>query len=175
MAEKKRGAGGKLSRTETVTVRLDPKLKFGAEMAARKQRRTLSSFIEWAVEEALSQVTVKSRECEAWSAADLMNEVWDTDEPDRFVNLAQRFPDLLTHEEQIMWKIIREEPWYWHTEGASLELIRLDWESIKAMAHGDDTVELAAARSTESWAARHMAEEAGLTDLHPDSDKLKPE
>jgi hypothetical protein len=39
--ESKRKGGGKLSRSETVTVRLDPKLRYLAELAALKQRRTL--------------------------------------------------------------------------------------------------------------------------------------
>ena len=46
-AQKDRG-GSKLNRTETVTIRLDPKLRYLTELAARKQRRTVSSFIEWA-------------------------------------------------------------------------------------------------------------------------------
>ena len=41
-----KGGGAKLSRSETVTVRLDPKLRYLAELGARSQRRTVSSFIE---------------------------------------------------------------------------------------------------------------------------------
>jgi hypothetical protein len=37
-------------------VRLDPKLRYLAELAARKQRRTVSSFIEWTIEEALKNI-----------------------------------------------------------------------------------------------------------------------
>ena len=57
MATKKQrnGGGGKLSRSEIIQVRLDPKLKFGAEMAAAKCRRTISSFGEGAIEEALKR------------------------------------------------------------------------------------------------------------------------
>ena len=43
----------KLNRSETVTVRLDPRLNYLAELAGRAQRRTKSSFIEWAVQEAV--------------------------------------------------------------------------------------------------------------------------
>ncbi len=45
--------GGKLSRTETVTVRLDPRLNYLCELAGRAQRRTKSGFIEWAVQRAI--------------------------------------------------------------------------------------------------------------------------
>ena len=47
--EMRKGGGGKLSRSETVTVRLDPKLRYLAELAARLHRRTLSSYVEWAI------------------------------------------------------------------------------------------------------------------------------
>ena len=53
--EMRRGGGGKLARTETVTVRLDPKLRYLAELAARVHRRTLSSYIEWAIKESLDK------------------------------------------------------------------------------------------------------------------------
>src|SRR5262245_3013040 len=51
-----RGGGSKLNRTETVTIRLDPRLRYLAEIAARVQRRTVSSFIEWVIEKALEHV-----------------------------------------------------------------------------------------------------------------------
>jgi predicted transcriptional regulator len=83
--------GGKLARSETVTVRLDPKLRYLAELAALKQRRTVSSFIEWAIEDTLS------RECIQESAygndrgttvADVASKLWDVDDADRFAKLA---------------------------------------------------------------------------------------
>ncbi len=45
-------------RTETIGFRLEPKLQFAAELAARKQKRSLSNFIERAVEEAVKNVTL---------------------------------------------------------------------------------------------------------------------
>jgi len=103
------GGGGKLSRSETVTVRLDPKLRYLATLAARKQRRTLSSFIEWAVEEALKRVQIVEAP-DPKTVIDEGENLWDVDEPDRFVKLAQHFPELLTFEEQSLWKSIREDP-----------------------------------------------------------------
>jgi hypothetical protein len=55
---RRRPGGGKLSRSETVTVRLDPKLNYLCDLAARGQRRTKSSFIEWAIDNALKYVTI---------------------------------------------------------------------------------------------------------------------
>ena len=58
-AKNRGGGGGKLNRSETVTIRLDPKLRYLTELAARKHRRTVSSFIEWAIESMLDKVVLR--------------------------------------------------------------------------------------------------------------------
>lgn len=119
MAEKKprKGGGSKLTRSETVTVRLDPRLRFACELAAAKDRRTLSSFMEWAVEMAIHQVNVVADfdgEHMVWqTAADVAKAVWDVDESDRFVKLAANYPELLSTREQVLWKLIREDESFW--------------------------------------------------------------
>lgn len=112
MAEnKRRGGGSKLARTETVQVRLDPKLRFAAELAAAKERRTLSSFVEWAVERAVREVSVTKDEKDVpLSAAFIAQEVWDPNEVDCFCTLAMSYPELLTHDEQRKWRFISEYP-----------------------------------------------------------------
>lgn len=117
---KRKGGGGKLARSETVTVRLDPKLRYLTELAARIQRRTVSSYIEWAVEESLSNVCLRHEEGgsrddyrPAISIESMADGLWDVDEADRLVKLATQFPELLTHEEQILWKLIRENGLLW--------------------------------------------------------------
>jgi hypothetical protein len=132
----------------TVTVRLDPRLRYLAELAARKHRRTLSSFIEWALEDALGRVMLEDNK----SIADAANRLWDVDEADRFAMLAFNYPDLLTHDEQVLWKLIVENGWLWRgqyndsscrwewaTPPSSLiyERLREHWELFKAVACGD--------------------------------------
>jgi hypothetical protein len=98
-------------------VRLDPKLGYFAELAARKQRRTVSSFIERAIERALSAVELsdffESPSAAVPSVADKMYELWDLDEAERFVKLAFSYPEMLRHEEQVLWKLIRENGALW--------------------------------------------------------------
>ena len=151
MAKPKKGGGGKLSRSETVTVRLDPKLRFAAELAARKHRRTLSSFIEWAVEEGIQQVHLDGPE----TAYHAMDKAWDVDEADRFAKLALNYPNLLTHDEEILWKLIcecgflwkghyEEKPqrsvqvWTWTVclRDINFERLRDSWEELKSVADG---------------------------------------
>ena len=117
--EKKRvGGGGKLGRTETVTVRLDPKLRYLIELAARKHSRTVSSYIEWRLKMSLDSEDVRPVNTPAHVAAPetIGSEgeyLWDVDGADRFVRLALRYPHLLTHEEQVRWKLIRENGFLW--------------------------------------------------------------
>jgi hypothetical protein len=117
---RKRG-GGKLARSEIVQVRLDQKLRFAAELAARKQRRTLSSFIEWAIDEILNDVKIPSSG--AWgkkplevSAHEAIQMIWDVNEADRFIKLVHAFPNLLTHDEERIWGLIIEFQAYWLTD-----------------------------------------------------------
>jgi hypothetical protein len=113
-ANTKRSAkgGGKLSRSETVTVRLDPKLRYLAELAARKQRRTLSSYIEWAIEDSLKSVMLYQgtgyNGDESVSVAEEVSRLWDVDQAERFVRLAVFYPDLMSHEEQETWKLLQD-------------------------------------------------------------------
>lgn len=156
MEEKRKSGGGKLSRSETVTVRLDPKLRYLAELAARKQRRTLSSFIEWAIEDALGRVQISEGSGNyndpGLSVGEEANRLWDVDDADRFAKLAIRYPELLTHEEQVLWKLIRENgalwrgswrgadgTFHWNIEEGNLlfEKLREYWDTFKKVAGGE--------------------------------------
>ncbi|MDH4246279.1 MAG: hypothetical protein OEW39_00505 [Deltaproteobacteria bacterium] len=109
MVTKKKSGGGKLSRSEVISVRLDPRLRWGADLASRKQRRTLSSFIEWAVETALETYMLDQET----TGNEAIGKTWDVDESTRFAKLAFRFPELLTHTEQILWKLVCENGFLW--------------------------------------------------------------
>ena len=110
--EMRKTGGGKLSRSETVTVRLDPKLRYLAELAARIHRRTLSSYIEWSIESSLGN-NLLTGDHNGPSIKDESEHLWDVDDADRFAKLALRYPHLLTHEEQVRWKLIRENGALW--------------------------------------------------------------
>jgi len=152
---KRKAGGGKLARSETVTVRLDPKLRYLAELAALKQRRTVSSFIEWAIEDSLSRVYLQEGgygNDPGTSVADVAAKLWDVDDADRFAKLAMTYPDLLTHDEQKRWKLIRENgylwkgryannggKWTWRVEEDSLcfDRLRKYWDEFCVVARGD--------------------------------------
>lgn len=154
--EKGKRGGGKLSRSETVTVRLDPKLNYLCELAARAQRRTKSSFIEWAIAESLQRVAVpgtKSFGDEPNNVDEISSELWDVDEADRLVALAYWAPALLNHEEQLVWKLITTSGWFWRGDWSAsperrwtystderrkllMDRVREYWDEFQAVVEG---------------------------------------
>jgi len=145
------GGGSKLNRSETVTIRLDPQLRYLTELAARSQRRTVSSFIEWAIDKALANVMLPDPtegEVNLKYAAGLL---WDPDEADRLVRLGLYYQELLTYEEQVLWKLVQECEALWccsfnqRMNVRSYEretmlhypILRQHWEALKKVAAGE--------------------------------------
>lgn len=144
-ADKRKGGGAKSTRSETVTVRLDPQVRYFAELAARSQRRTVSSFIEWAIEQSFSgAVELADLKGQRRSVDQARPALWDVDEADRFVRLAKWYPSLLTHDEQRLWKLVLEV-WALRApekagniealfEVQEMELLREHWELLQKSA-----------------------------------------
>jgi hypothetical protein len=141
-----------------VTIRLDPKLRYLTELASRKQRRTVSSFIEWAIEQALDKIVLREEfygiDSESRVEISLGREaekLWDPDESDRVMKLGLEYPDLLTYEEQLLWKLVRETGYFWRghfnsngywtwetdLESLSFQRVREYWDILKQVADGE--------------------------------------
>lgn len=80
-------------KTEVVTLRLEPREKYFAEIAARIQRRSLSNFITWAVEKVSSELLDNQHQ-----------KYWDTDDDERLKLLKQHAPELLTFDDDVRLK-----------------------------------------------------------------------
>lgn len=150
MTERKRKPKTGTLRTEVFAMRLDPKLKYLAEIAARKQRRSLANFIEWAIEQSLDSVNISRLGNKVSNVADEAEKLWALDEPERLVKLASSYPDLLTYDEQLIYRVLKEysapnkvkhkntsdffvSKGYFN-DALELDLIRKCWTEIKAFA-----------------------------------------
>lgn len=91
-------------RKESATFRLEPQLKYMAEVASRVQKRNLTNYIEWAIEHSLEAVAMSNGK----TLAELYSELWDVNEVDRFLKLAFYYPELMTYEEQEIFKVITD-------------------------------------------------------------------
>ena len=143
---KRKGGGSKLSRTEIVQVRLEPKLRFAAELGARKLRRTLSSYIEWAIEEATKRTHMIAPN-DSTSAHSILESIWNPDNCTRLINLALNFPQFLTFEEENTWHLILNYSKAWAKGDQNLTLYQdnkslrsefmkattEEWEQIKSL------------------------------------------
>ena len=84
----------KKGKTENLTVRFEPKLRYLATLAARQQHRSLSAFVEWAVQEQLKTVEVSGK-----LLLDL--DLWDVDEEDRTTLLVKNARCLINYDEEV--------------------------------------------------------------------------
>jgi len=153
MAEKNRKAKVGVPRSEVFALRLDPKLKYLAEIAARKQRRSLANFVEWAIEEALKAVPLAEADINGNkpTVANVATQLWALDEPERLRNLTTHYPDLLSYDEQLVWRVICEHSTYnsgtkrisrfVDKQLVDAELVRACWPEIKAYALEGGTLE----------------------------------
>jgi hypothetical protein len=64
------------------------------------------------------------------TALDVCVQIWDDSEPDRFANLALRFPDLLTHQERALWNVIKSRHSLWLNGPLDYSLLRCLWGEI---------------------------------------------
>jgi uncharacterized protein (DUF1778 family) len=129
---------GEAARTETLAIRLDPRTRYMLELASRIQHRTLSSVVEWMINNSQKDIEIDEHR----SLASVQANLWDIDEPDRLVKLATQYPHLLNYEEQKIWKVIVEHRFFWmdgnrDEVGAVIPRIRENWELIKGVASGE--------------------------------------
>jgi hypothetical protein len=133
---------GSAKKSETVTVRFDPHLKYLAELAARRQRRPLSSFIEWCVEQTVLDIVIAEGEDHkdvTIAEADKKLHLWESGEPERLIRLALNYPDLLTFEEQRLWRLLCKNGYFWKGSfvgdpplwGWIADLRSVDWDHVR--------------------------------------------
>jgi predicted transcriptional regulator len=160
--------GGRLGRSETVTVRLDPKLNYLTEIAARAHRRTKSSLIEAALARFLDDVRVEARPGASNKAtvAAMAEQLWHVDEPERLKRLVAEAPHLLTFEEQKIWAVITKNRYFWLGKWSELnptteyycvdtdpknlwiEQVERSWDLIKRVANDEADYEELPSRPT---------------------------
>lgn len=126
MAKNKSGQGSR--KTETLTLRLDPKVKMMIELISRIRRRSITGVVEAAIEEVAYDTGVPyfdDGRINNHPLGSILSDVWSTDESERFINMSYRFPTLLTYEEQRIWETIKSSAVFLRSASTSLST---DWE-----------------------------------------------
>ncbi|WP_434520618.1 hypothetical protein [Pseudomonas sp. AK181] len=126
MAKNKPSQGAR--KTETLTLRLDPKVKMMIEMISRIRRQSITGVVEAAIEEIAFDLDAPffyKNETNNWSLSSAITEVWSTDESERFINMCYHLPTLLTYEEQRIWETIKASKVFLATDATVMETF---WE-----------------------------------------------
>jgi len=98
--------GSRMGKSETIQLRLNPLSKWALELAAGRERRSLSSFIEWATEKLIRELHgafKQGRDISVWEVAE---KCWHPDPIWRLVRLASDYPELLTFNDRAQWQAV---------------------------------------------------------------------
>lgn len=133
-------------KTSTITVRLSPKHRYALDLLARLGRQTVSATIETLIRDRFGAEQTAPREgppdsgdadlfasamrSGQKSAGEVLSITWDPREADRFLNVASCAPGLLTEEEELTWRLIREAPALWKGRELDREQVRIHWDAI---------------------------------------------
>jgi len=133
MTKRKPSQGAR--KTETLTLRLDPKAKFTIDLLSRTRRQSITTVIESAIDEMAYDQDVDTPEGK-WTLGSAVTEVWSTDEAVRFLRMCEFMPGLLTHEEQRLWETIKASPAFLANERSTVTTSR----EVKGVGRLDITV-----------------------------------
>ncbi len=110
---KTKSSSGSRAKSDVITVRLSPKLKYGLELLSRKQHRPLSSVVTWAVEQTINNpenglYKNMSKGLKVAEPMQMLEVLWDVHPADRLVKLATHWPELMTYEQEKLIKAFKE-------------------------------------------------------------------
>ena len=114
----------------TLTVRIDARSRYGLDLLSRIKRRSISEIVVSELKEILDKELPASRI--EGAEVPLLDAAWDVFGPDRVVKLALYAPELLTEDEQKIWRVISENQSYVPRRGKpDFAAIRRDWMRIQ--------------------------------------------
>lgn len=173
MATKKKAATATTRKGEPLSIRIDPKVRYGLELLARSQRRSVTGVVEWSIAEAFrnQKTTRMAWENGGWhemttSFDVLLSHVWSVNEVDRLIKLAFVSSDLLTFEEDRMSRVLLNTPELWRDWGEGLNPSK--FKMFHALKHWDKLRPIlvrAADRSTVVGLTDEELTDAGLGEL----------
>ena len=99
---------GNRSKSEVITIRVTPKVKFGLEINARVHNRSVAQTTDRAVQHLLGINFIEEIATEAAAVKSILDKIWSPHQGARFLNLVRHYPELMSHEEECLWdKMVR--------------------------------------------------------------------
>lgn len=133
MAKKK---APKPSKTDALSIRIDPRVRFGLEMLSRLQRRSVTGVVEWSIADAFQHVQIALADGDTVQFDAFLAKAWAVNELERIARLAELQPSLLTYEEERIMQVISATDAFWSTKNRNpvhlnLALLLDNWERAK--------------------------------------------
>lgn len=143
-----RRAGPEGRKSELLSVRLTPRVRYGLDLVARLHRETVPEVVARAVAELFTSehggLFVHVGDDDKFPT-NLLKLVWADLPSDRLINLALRYPSVMTLAERDLWQRICNTPKYWRCESADTQpkpseatilrtVVAEEWDDLNAKA-----------------------------------------
>jgi len=110
----KRKSATSRRRGEPLSVRIDPKTRYGLELLSRLQRRSVTGVVEWAIAEALRNSTIADSGGRELTVEAALSGAWSVNELERLIALWESYAHLLTFDEERLVAVLVKTPALWH-------------------------------------------------------------
>lgn len=159
-------------RKEPLSLRIEPKIKYLIEIASRVQRRNISNYVEYVIEESLKNVEIEKDK----SIYEVSRDIWSENEGERLMLLEDKYPDLLTFEEIALLSTVKRFFYYSfhipkekYTDQEIEQFITNDivahWDIIKLATNYDPDAISWLALKKKAWSVVINGEEASDSDI----------
>lgn len=118
---------GSRNKSEVITIRINPKLKFGLELMARLHNRSVAQTVEMAIQRVLEDPFDGIQNLrDVRYERDLIEKLWSPHRGERLLRMVLTHPELLSYEEEVLWhKLTRAGVTEDYLEGTSLDDLHL--------------------------------------------------
>lgn len=95
---------GSRSKSEVITIRINPKLKFGLELMARLHNRSVAQTVELSIQRVLEDPYDGIQNLrDVRYDRDIINKLWSPHRGERLFKMVIEHPELLNYEEEVLW------------------------------------------------------------------------
>lgn len=123
-------------KTEALSIRIEPRMRYGLEILARLQRRAVTGVVEWSIAQAFQNETTRDSKGSEVGFERALDRLWSPNEPERILALRFYYPALMTFEEERLAKVLTSTAVLWSAREPSYGSFRWDvvlpvWEQLK--------------------------------------------
>lgn len=116
-------------KSEVLSLRIDPRLKYGLDLLARQQRRSVTGVVEWVIGETFRKEPINDADGRERAFSEAVEVLWSENELERLLKLWFFYPSLLSYEESRMVNVLLRS-WDLWVKGANQAYNRFKWFEV---------------------------------------------